>query len=443
MDARDRTILRLAVPALATLAIEPLYVLVDTAIVGHLGRTPLGGVALAATALNTIFFVVTVLEYGITARVAFHLGGGRPRQAAGVMVQGLWLSVAIGVALATIVAAGARPIATALGGRGHPDVLDAAVTYLRISAVGAPLLLVGLVGIGYLRGIQDTRTPLWIALGANVVNVVLEITFVYGLDLGVAGSAWSTVIAQAVAAAWYLVVLAGHAGANEAPTRPDRAELKRLVRSGGHLSIRTGALLGTLAVFTAVAARIDDATLGGHQIALQIETFLALVVDGLAIAAQALVGTALGAHDVAEARAVGRRLLRWGALMGVVLALVLALAAPALPAVFTGDGVVRDRATTGLLFVALLQVPASFVFVLDGVLLGAGDDAFQGWSNVAALVAALPVAAAVLASPSLGIAGVWIGMNVWMVARLVANAGRFTTEGWTRNLECLHRPNPI
>ena len=129
--------------------------------------------------------------------------------------------------------------------------------------------------------------------------------------------------------------------------------------------------------------------------------------------------------------------------MGVVLAIVLALAAPALPAVFTGDGVVRDRATTGLLFVALLQVPASFVFVLDGVLLGAGDDAFQGWSNVAALVAALPVAAAVLASPSLGIAGVWIGMNVWMVARLVANAGRFTTEGWTRNLECLHRPNPI
>ncbi len=443
MDARDRTILRLAVPALATLAIEPLYVLVDTAIVGHLGRTPLGGVALAATALNTIFFVVTVLEYGITARVAFHLGGKRPCQAAGVMVQGLWLSIAAGIALAAVVAVGARPIATALGGRGHPDVLDAAVTYLRISAVGAPLLLVGLVGIGYLRGIQDTRTPLWIALVANVVNAVLEVTFVYGLDLGVAGSAWSTVIAQAIAAAWYLAILGGHARANDAPARPDRAELEKLVRSGGHLSLRTGALLGTLAVFTAVAARIDDVTLGGHQIALQIETFLALVVDGLAIAAQALVGTALGARDVAEARAVGRRLLQWGAVMGVVLAVALALASHALPALFTGDVDVRDRAAIGLLFVAILQIPASFVFVLDGVLLGAGDDAFQGWSNVVAFVVALPVAAAVLARPSLGIAGVWVGMNVWMVARLVANGSRFTTDAWTRNLETPPAPTPI
>lgn len=433
MDARDRTILRLAVPALATLAIEPLYVLVDTAIVGHLGTTPLGGVALAATALNTIFFVVTVLEYGITARVAFHLGARRPTAAANVMVQGLWLSAAAGVALAAVVALSARPFAQLLGGDGA--VLDAAVTYLRISAVGSPLLLVGLVGIGYLRGVQDTRTPLWIALAANLVNVVLELTFVYGLDLGVAGSAWSTVIAQAGAAAWYLAVLTRHAHRHRARTNPDRAELRRLLRSGGHLSIRTGALLGTMALFTAVAARIDDVTLGGHQIALQVETFLALVVDGLAIAAQALVGTALGGDDVDEARAVGRRLLQWGAVMGVALAVVLSLASPLVPALFTGDTAVRDRATTGLLLVAVLQIPASFVFVLDGVLLGAGDDGFQGWSNVAAFVAAAPVAVVVLRWPTLGIAGVWVGMNVWMLARLVANAGRFATDAWTRKHE--------
>jgi putative MATE family efflux protein len=433
MDARDRTILRLAVPALATLAVEPLYVLVDTAIIGHLGRAPLGGVALAATALNTIFFVVTVLEYGITARVAFHLGGRRPTAAAGVMVQGLWLSAVAGLTLAAVIAVGARPLARLLGGEGA--ILDAAVTYLRISAVGAPLLLVGLVAIGYLRGIQDTRTPLWVALAANAVNVVLEVTFVYGLDLGVAGSAWSTVIAQAGAAAWYLAVLARHARATDAPARPDRAELRRLVRSGGRLSIRTGALLGTIAVFTAVAARIDDATLGGHQIALQIETFLALVVDGLAIAGQALVGSALGADDVDEARAVGRRLLRWGVAMGVTLAATLALASGVLPLLFTGDDVVRDRAATALLLVAVLQLPASVVFVLDGVLLGAGDDTYQGWSNVAAFVAALPVAAAVLASPSLGIAGVWVGMNVWMLARLVANSTRFASTTWTEKLQ--------
>ena len=433
MDARDRTILRLAVPALATLAVEPLYVLVDTAIVGHLGRVPLGGVALAATALNTIFFVVTVLEYGITARVAFHLGGRRPAAAAGVMVQGLWLSLVAGLTLGAVVAAAARPLARLLGGEGA--ILDAAVTYLRISAIGAPLLLVSLVAIGYLRGIQDTRTPLWVALAANGVNVVLELTFVYGFDLGVAGSAWSTVIAQAGAAGWYLAVMARHARATHAPTHPDRGELRRLVRSGGRLSVRTGALLGTIALFTAVAARIDDATLGGHQIALQIETFLALLVDGLAIAAQALVGTALGADDAAEARAVGHRLLRWGVGLGVTLAVALALASGVLPVLFTGDAAVRDRAATALLLVAVLQVPASVVFVLDGVLLGAGDDAYHGWSNVAALVAALPVAAVVLHSPTLGIAGVWVGMNVWMVVRLVANAARFTTTAWTGKLQ--------
>lgn len=432
MDARDRTILRLAVPALATLAVEPLYVLVDTAIIGHLGTVPLGGVALAATALNTVFFVVTVLEYGITARVAFHLGGNRAQQAAGVMVQGLWLGAATGLALGAVLATAARPLASVLGGDGA--ILDAAVTYLRISALGAPLLLVSLVAIGYLRGIQDTRTPLYVALAANAVNAVLEVAFVYGLDLGVAGSAWSTVIAQAGAATWYLAILVRHARASSAPARPDRRELRRLVRSGGHLSIRTGALLGTIALFTAVAARIDAHTLAGHQIALQIETFLALTVDGLAIAAQALVGAALGAGNVGEARAVGRRLLQWGAVMGIALAALLALASPVLPVVFTSDELVRDRATTGLLLVALLQIPASFVFVLDGVLLGAGDDAYQGWSNVAALVAALPVAAVVLASPSLGIAGVWVGMNVWMVARLVANGTRFATSAWTAKL---------
>ena len=433
MDQRDRTILRLAVPALATLAVEPLYTLVDTAIVGHLGTVPLGGVALASTALTSIFFVVTVLEYGITARVAFHLGAGRHTQAASVMVQGLWLSAVAGVVLGAVVALGAPALAALLGGEGR--ILDAAVTYLRISAVSAPLLLASLVGIGYLRGIQDTRTPLWIALAANLVNVVLEVLFVYGFDWGVAGSAWSTVIAQAGAAGWYLAVMVRHARASGARARPDGAELRRLVRSGSHLSVRTGALLGTLALFTAVAARLGASTLGGHQIALQIETFLALVVDGLAIAAQALVGAALGAGDVDEARRVGRRLLRWGLGLGVVLAIVLAAAAPVLPAVFTDDGAVRDRATTALLLVAVLQLPASIVFVLDGVLLGAGDDAYQGWSNTIALVVAAPVAFAVLEWRDVGIAGVWVGMLVWMCARLVANATRFAGMAWTQKLK--------
>ena len=178
-------------------------------------------------------------------------------------------------------------------------------------------------------------------------------------------------------------------------------------------------------------------TSGGPQIALQIETFLALVVDGLAIAAQALVGTALGAGDVEDARRVGRRLLRWGLGLGVGLAIVLAATSQVLPMVFTDDGAVRDRASTALLLVAVLQLPASIVFVLDGVLLGAGDDAYQGWSNVAALVVAAPVAVAVLEWRDVGIAGVWGGMLVWMSARLVANATRFSGMAWTQKLKTI------
>lgn len=433
MDQRDRGILRLALPALATLAIEPLYGLVDTAVVGRLGIVPLGGVALAVTVLNTAFFVVTVLEYGVTARVAFALGRGERREGVEVMVQGLWLSAVAGLALAAVIGLAAHPLARVLGGDG--DVLEAAVTYLRISALGSPLLLVALVGVGFLRGIQDTRTPLWIALGANAGNVVLEIWFVYGLDLGVAGSAWSTVAAQLLAAASYATVLRRHARAARARTRPDPALLGRLVRSGGHLSIRTGALLGSLALFTAVAARLGPDVLGGHQIAMQVETFLALVVDGLAIAGQALVGAALGAGDVGEARLVGRRLLRWGLLLGAGLGAALALGAPVLPRLFSHDGPVRDAATTGLLFVAALQLPASAVFVLDGVLLGAADDAFQGMANVLALAAAVPVALAVVHAPSLGIAGVWLGVHAWMFVRLGANSFRFRGSAWTAKLE--------
>jgi putative MATE family efflux protein len=428
VDARDRTILRLAVPALAALATTPLYVLVDTAIVGHLGTVPLGGLALATSALTALFFVTTFLEYGITARVAQHVGRGDRRAAATIFVQGLWVAGGLGLVLAGGLLAGARPLAGLLGGHGR--VLAAAVTYLRISVVWVPFELACLVGTGWLRGVQDTRTPLWVALGGNGVNLVLEVVLVYGFHLGIAGSAWGTVVATVVAAGWYVAAVAPRLGAGTG-WRPVAAELRRLLATGGHLAIRTGALLGTLTVATAVAARLGTTTLAGHQIALQIETFLALVVDSLAIAGQALVGTALGAGDVDQARAVGRRLVELGLLAGAGLCLLVVATSAAVPLAFTADGAVRHRATVALVVVGVLQLPAAVVFVLDGVLLGASDDAFQGWSNAAALAVYLPFAAAVPHWRRLGIAGVWAGLLAWMLARLAGNATRFAGHRWT------------
>jgi putative MATE family efflux protein len=428
VQPRDRTILRLAGPALATLAVEPLYVLVDTAIVGHLGTAPLGGVALAAGVLSVAFLVCNFLAYGTTARVAFLVGAGDRRAADQVAAQGLWLSVALGLLTAAVVGGLARPAAVALGGSGA--VLANAVTYLRISAVGTPFVLVALVGHGYLRGVQDTRTPLLVAVGANLLNLVVELVLVYGLDLGVAGSAWGTVLAQVVAATVFLGVLTRRLRLTGASLAADRSELLRLARTGRQLFVRTAALLAALTLATSVAARVDAPTLAGHQIALQIETFLALVVDALAIAGQALTGTALGAGDTTEARQTGRRLVQLGLRAGAALGTVVVASAWLVPRIFTSDAAVASRTSAALVIVGLMQVPAAVVFVLDGVLLGASDTRFQQWSNVAALVAYLPFAAAALIWPRLGIVGIWMGLLAWMLARLLANGTRFASGRW-------------
>jgi putative MATE family efflux protein len=428
LSERDRRILALAVPALGGLAVEPLYVLVDTAIVGRLGTTPLGGLALASTTLTSLLWVFNFLSYGTTARVAFLTGRGDARRAAGVASQALWLAGLFGLPLATGVFLLARVFASVIGG--HGAVLDAAVTYLRISALGMPAVLVALVGQGHLRGLSDTRTPFVVVAVANGLNVVLELVFVYVLHLGIAGSAWGTVIAQLLAAVWFLGLIGRRVGPTGVERRPRWAEMRELIVIGRHLFLRTAALLATLAVSTSVAARLGSARLGGHQIALQIETFLALAVDALAIPGQALVGTLLGAGDIAEARATGRRLLGWGFIVGGALAASVVALAGVLPHVFSGDPRVVHNATVALVFVGVMQVPASAAFVLDGSLMGAADFRFLQWATIAAGLAFVPFAVAVLRWHSWGIVGIWSGLLVWITVRAVANAVRFRGSRW-------------
>ncbi|HLK42386.1 MAG TPA: MATE family efflux transporter [Thermoleophilia bacterium] len=428
LSERDRRILALAIPALGGLAVEPLYVLVDTAIVGRLGTVPLGGLALASTTLTSLLWVFNFLSYGTTARVAFLTGRGDERRAAGVASQALWLAALIGLPLAAGVFLLARVFATVIGG--HGAVLNAAVTYLRISALGMPAVLVALVGQGHLRGLSDTRTPFVVVAVANGINVVLELIFVYAIHLGIAGSAWGTVIAQLVAAAWFLGLIGRRVGATGVERRPRWGEMRELIVIGRHLFLRTAALLATLAASTSVAARLGATRLGGHQIALQIETFLALAVDALAIPGQALVGTLLGAGDVPEARATGQRLLRWGLAIGAVLAVVVVSLAGVLPHLFSGDAGVVHNATVALVFVGVMQVPASAAFVLDGSLMGASDFRFLQWATIAAGLAFVPFAVAVLHWHGLGIVGIWAGLLVWIMARAAANMVRFRGSRW-------------
>jgi putative MATE family efflux protein len=429
MDARDRRILTLAVPALGALAAEPIYILVDTAIVGRLGTVPLGGLALASTVLTTLAWSCNFLAFGTTTRVAFLSGRGDHRAAAGVGAQSLWLCAAIGVPLAVLVALLGRPLAAALGGEG--DILDAATTYLRISAAAMPALLVILAGQGYLRGVSDTRTPFKVLLSSNLLNLVLEVVLVYGFDLGVAGSAWGTLVAQMMAAAWFVWLCGRRIIAADTSLRPRPAEMAALVRTGAHLFIRTGALLAVLTLATAAAARVGPATLGAHQIAHQLFLFLALTVDALAVAGQAIIGTDLGASAVDQARQLAARVVRLGCWVGGAIGVALVLLSPVLPHAFTSDGEVISRATVAIVFLGVMQVPGAITFVLDGVLMGGSDFGYVKWVTLGGLVMFAPIAGAVLVWPDLGIAGLWAGLLLWMTTRAVLNLIRFRSGRWT------------
>jgi putative MATE family efflux protein len=419
----DREIVGLAVPALGALAAEPLYVLVDTAIVGHLGTVQLAALAIAATALTSAFTVFNFLTYGTTARVSRLHGAGQEEQAARLGAQGLWLGAGIGVLLLLVTAALARPIATLMGGEG--EILDQATTYLRIAALGAPFFMLASAGQGFLRGISDLRTPLYILVAAHVVNVVLELLFVYGFGWGLRGSAWGTVIAQVGMGGAFVWVQARASGWEP----PDLARIRSLMRIGGEIAVRTTALLGSFLVASAVLARIGAASLGAHQIAFQLFVFLALVLDAIAIAGQVMVGRMLGGGDASGARAAATRMIGWAVAAGTLFGLILLALGGVIPRAFTSDQAVIERAhEIWPLFAAMMPLNGA-VFALDGILIGAGDTRFLMWGMLAAAAVYIPVALLAL-HEGWGILGVWAGLVGLIVVRLLTCGGRFLSSRW-------------
>jgi putative MATE family efflux protein len=426
-DPRDGEILRLALPAFGALAAEPLYVLADTAIVGHLGTRPLAGLAVAGTLLSVAFGIFNFLAYATTAAVARRIGAGDRTRAAEQGIDSLWLALGLGLALTAIGLAVAPGIVRAMGAsaRIRPDAL----TYLRISLLGAPAVLIALAGTGYLRGCQDTRTPLVIQVAANVGNLALELLLVFGLHLGIAGSAWGTVIAQFGAAAAYVTIVRRAARVEHASLRPDRVGIRAAAIVGSHLVVRTGALLIAFTVSTSVATRIGDAPVAAHEIAFQIWNFLALSLDAIAIAGQALVGRSLGAGDREGTRAAARRMIEWGVVAGFVLGAAVALASPLLAQVFTHDHQVRNDALPILLIVAAMQPMNGVVFVLDGVLIGAGETRYLALAMLAATATFVPAALAVDALGG-GLVALWGALTLFMVARLVGMGRRYLGDHW-------------
>ena len=426
-DDLDRRIISLALPALGTLAIEPLYVLVDTAIVGRLGTAPLAGLGIAATVLLTVTALASFLEYGVTPAVAFAHGRGRPDEAHTAAGDALWLAALLGLPVAGLLALVAPQLSAALGG--HGEVGHDAIIYLRISAIGLPFVLVVLAGHGVMRGVNDLRRPLVIVAVANAANVVLEIVAVYVLNLGIAGSAWSTVIVQIGAALAFSGVLAPHVAWH----RPQWERLGPMLITGWHLAVRVAAMLAVWITATAVAARIDTPTLAAHQVLTQVFMFLALALDALAIPSQSLVAGALGAGDPDAAMNLARRSTELSLWCGGVIGVVLVAASPVLPYVFTNDGRVVSRLIGGLVVLAVMQIPGAMAFALDGVLIGGQDERFLGRAAVVNLVAFAPLVLATLLVPRLGILGLWGAQLTWMTMRAIVNGWRFRSRRWIRD----------
>ena len=388
--AVDRDILRLAVPALGALIAEPLFLLTDTAMVGHLGATPLAGLGLASAILQTIIGLMVFLAYATTPMVARRLGGGDERGAVSSGVDGLWLALGLGAVLA-LAGWWATPWLVGVFGASAEVSAEASV-YLSISMAGLPAMLLVFAASGLLRGLQDTRTPLWVAGIGFAANIALNAFFIYGLGWGIAGSAVGTVIAQWGMVAVYLLVIARHVARVGASPWPHHAGVLSGAVSGGWLFLRTASLRAALLLATWAATSLGSDELAAYQVAITLYFTLGFALDALAIAAQALVGKGLGSGDVEHVRAVLRRCVLWGVGSGVVLGALVIATAWVLPYVFTSSPEVAALLPPSLVVLGLSAPLGGLVFVLDGVLIGAGDARYLAWTGLVNLAVFVPLA---------------------------------------------------
>ncbi len=419
-----KRVLGLAVPALGVLAAEPLYVLVDTAVVGHLDALSLAGLALGGVVLAQVSSQLTFLSYGTTSRTARLHGAGRRADAVREGVQATWLAVFVGL---VVLAAGqllAWPIARVLSG--SDEIASAAVSWLRIALFGAPLILVTMAGNGWMRGVQDAARPLRYVLAGNGISAVLCPVLVYWAGLGLEGSAIANVVAQVISASLFFVALARE----KVGLRPDFKVMRAQLGLGRDLVLRSLAFQACFVSAAAVAARTSTEAVGAHQVVLQLWTFLALVLDSVAIAAQSLVGAALGANAARQARGVALQITGYGLLMGCFLGVLFAALSGVLPHAFTSDpGVLAEIPHAWWFFVALQPI-AGVVFALDGVLLGAGDAAFLRNATLgSAALGFLPLIWASLAF-GWGLTGIWTGLSLFMLLRLAAVLIRWRSGNW-------------
>ena len=427
--ASGRRIAGLALPALGVLAAEPIYLLFDLAVVGRLGAVSLAGLAIGGLILSTLSSQMTFLSYGTTARSARFFGAGDRASAVGEGVQATWLAIGLG----TLIVRGGP------GGRGAAGLgcwqragtsPRASLPWVRIAIVGVPAILISAAGNGWMRGVQDTARPLRYVVTGFAVSAVLCPLLVYGWlgmpRLELAGSAVANLVGQWLAALLFCRALL----VERVPLRIQPTVLRAQVVMGRDLVLRTMAFQACFVSAGAVAARFGAAAVAAHQVVLQLWNFLALVLDSFAIAAQSLVGAALGAGELAHAKSVAWRVTIFSTVASAVLAGIFAVGASVFPSVFTDDSSVKDAIGVPWWFMVAQLPIAGIVFALDGVLLGAGDAKFmRNATLISALVGFLPLIWLSLVF-GWGLLGIWSGLSTFMVLRLVFVGWRASSGHW-------------
>jgi len=431
LGSRDRNILHLAVPALGSLAADPLLSMVDTALVGHLGVAPLAALAISVVVFNLAFMVFNFLAYATTGPVARRLGSGRAEEIPAFAAQALWLALLLGIAGTVAAEIAAEPLGRLVGAQN--EVLALFLAYFRIRILALTPLLITLTGHGLFRGLQDTRTPLFITVSVNTLNGLLAYFLIYPVGLGVRGAAIATLSAQSVGALLFLWRATRRLKPLARPGvwRPRGAPMRELLRLSRDLAFRTIALYGTYFLSTTAATRMGTVEVAAHQVALDLWMFLAMVVDSLAIAGQALIGRHLGLGQSAEARAIGVRTLWWSVGAGAVLGLGYWLMRGLLPRIFTSDPQVLAGIALAFPFVAALQPLNGYVFALDGILIGASDTGYLArWMTVSVAAAAAIILLALW--NDWGLQGIWAGLALLMAGRGLTNSLRFQSGRWAR-----------
>lgn len=430
----SRQILALAVPALGALIAEPLFLIADSAIVGHLGVAELAGAALGTTVLQTAVGLMIFLAYATTPAVARALGAGQPARAMAAGRDGLWFAIALGVLLTAAGYFGADAVVRGMGAEGA--VAQFAVDYILFSLPGLTAMLLVFAATGILRGMQDTKTPLVVATAGFGLNILLNFALVYGAGMSVAGAALGTSIAQWIMALVYLWMILPRIRREKVSLAPSWSGFISTGQVGSWLMLRNLTMRAALLLTVVVATSSGEQTLAAHQLVFTVFSFLAFALDALAIAAQAMIGKELGRGDAQQVRQLTGIMSRWGIYFGLATGAFLLATSWVFPMVFTTDEQIRSLTTIGLWVLALAQPLCGLVFVLDGVLIGAGDARYLGLVGALNLAVYAPMLWAVhrFAQDSQGaLVWIWVAFSLgYMASRGVTLFVRSRGTAWMR-----------